>query len=75
MKAPAVVCWAPDGLLDPKQPLISRQGIDELAQLIPDALVLPIDGTNHYTILLRPQAVDQVIDAIVAEPRIASTSS
>ena len=66
VEAPAVVCWAPVGLLDPKQPLMSRQGIDELAQLLRDARALPIEGTNHYTILLAPQAVDQVIGAIDA---------
>jgi pimeloyl-ACP methyl ester carboxylesterase len=61
IKAPSVLFWAPGGLADPRQPLMSRQGIDDFAHLIPDARVVPVEDTNHYTILMRPAAVDEII--------------
>jgi pimeloyl-ACP methyl ester carboxylesterase len=75
VRAPTVVCWAPGGLADPQQPLMSRQGINALASLIPGARVLPIDGTNHYTILLAPDAVDRIIGALDASPSGARTGT
>lgn len=68
VRAPTLVCWAPVGLVDPARPLMSRPGIDELAGLIPGAQVLPMDGTNHYTILLAPDIVDRIIEAIDGLP-------
>ncbi|HEX8967156.1 MAG TPA: alpha/beta hydrolase [Chloroflexota bacterium] len=64
--APAVVCWATDGLSDPRQPLMSRRGVEGLARLLPRARFVPIEGTNHYTILLAPAAVDRLVGEIEA---------
>ena len=72
IRAPTVLCWAPMGLLDPEQPLMSHQGMDELAELIPQAEVLPIDGTNHYSILQLPHAVDRIIEAIESGTHVAA---
>src|SRR5579859_4634704 len=51
VQAPALVFWAPDGLADPQQPLMSRAGIEGLVDLLPRGRMLPVAGTNHYTIL------------------------
>ena len=79
IQAPTVLCWAPVGMLDPQQPLMSRQGMEELTQLIPNARLFPIEGANHYSILLLPDAVDLIIEAIERSSpksvRIAPTAS
>src|SRR3982074_3595784 len=51
VKAPAIVFWAPDGLVDPQQPLISKAGVEDLVRVLPRGRFLPIEGTNHYTVL------------------------
>lgn len=75
VRAPATVFWAPVGLLDPQQPLMSREGVDDLVSLLPRGRLRPIEGTNHYTILVIPEAVEEIADTLLATPSPASAYS
>lgn len=65
VKAPAVVLWAPVGLLDPEQPLLPRAVVEQVAELLPNGQLVGVAGANHYTILLTPACLNQVQAAIL----------
>jgi pimeloyl-ACP methyl ester carboxylesterase len=67
VQAPATVFWAPVGLLDPQQPLMSLEGVEDLVHLLPRGRLWPIEGTNHYTILVAPEAVERIIGGLRAD--------
>jgi pimeloyl-ACP methyl ester carboxylesterase len=72
VQAPAIVWWAPGGLADPQQPLMTRQNIEALVRLLPRGELVVVEGTNHYTILLQPEAVERIAGAIEAQLAAAS---
>ena len=62
-QAPVLVLWAPLGIVDPRQPLFSRKGLEELVKLLPDGRMQTADGANHLTIVLSRTSCQQVADA------------
>lgn len=66
VRAPALLLWAPVGLLAPDQPLIPAPVAQEIVRSLPDGSLREVPGANHYTILLAPDCLDQVAAAVLA---------
>ncbi len=63
VRAPSLLLWAPEGLLEP-QPLFSRQGLENMAGLLPDSRLLTVEDANHFTIIFSRNGINQVAEAI-----------
>ena len=64
VRVPALVLWAPQGLLAPDQPLMSGDLMEEVARLLPQGRLVTVRGANHYTIALAPECLDQMESAL-----------
>lgn len=53
--APTLILQAPAGLLTDTDGILSREEAERLARAIPDARLVTVAGSNHYTIVLTPQ--------------------
>ena len=54
---PVLVLRATDGIFTPDDVMLPRKTADQMAQEIPNALVVDIKGTNHFSILFQPSQI------------------
>jgi pimeloyl-ACP methyl ester carboxylesterase len=62
VSAPTLILRAPAGLMTDSDCILSREEAERLAGAIPDARLVTVAGSNHYTILLsrQPEALGKV---------------
>jgi pimeloyl-ACP methyl ester carboxylesterase len=53
--APTLLLRAPDGLLTPRDCLMTADEAEAMRRAIPDCRLVTVAGSNHYTILLADQ--------------------
>lgn len=60
IKAPTLVLWAPLGLLVPGVTVLTREKGEEIARTIPGSRFAAIDNSNHYSIIMKDQTVNEI---------------
>jgi pimeloyl-ACP methyl ester carboxylesterase len=56
LSCPALILRATEGIVRPDDILLPQAALDEMLSEIPDARCVDLPGTNHYSIVLQPNA-------------------
>ena len=68
IRCPVLILRATDGTLAPDDRLLPDSALQRMLQEIPEAYCVPVEGTNHYSILLQPNpARDGAVHAFLAD--------
>ena len=63
IRCPVLILRATEGALSPDDRVLPESAAQRMLKEIPDARCVPIDGTNHYSILFQPNpARDDAVD-------------
>ncbi|MEW6425599.1 MAG: alpha/beta hydrolase [Bacillota bacterium] len=60
IKTPTLVLWAPQGLVLPGVFVLSREKGEEIARTIPGSRFAVVEDSNHYTIIMKGQIVQEI---------------
>ncbi len=67
IKCPVLILRATDGTLAPDDRVLPESAAQRMLKEIPDVRCVPIDGTNHYTILFQPNPTrDDALNGFLA---------
>jgi pimeloyl-ACP methyl ester carboxylesterase len=68
IRCPVLILRATDGTLSPEDRVLPESAVQRMLKEIPDARCVPIDGTNHYSILFQPNPTrDDAVDNFLTE--------
>jgi pimeloyl-ACP methyl ester carboxylesterase len=68
IRCPVLILRATEGTLSPDDRVLPESAVQRMLKEIPDARCVPIDGTNHYSILFQPNPTrDDAVDNFLTE--------
>lgn len=68
IRCPVLILRATEDTLTPGDRVLPESAVQRMLEEIPDARCVPIDGTNHYTILFQPNPIrDDAVDNFLTE--------
>ena len=68
IRCPVLILRATEGTLLPDDRVLPESAVQRMLKEIPDARCVPIDGTNHYSILFQPNPTrDDAVDNFLTE--------
>ncbi|MDP4727394.1 MAG: alpha/beta hydrolase [Desulfobacterales bacterium] len=68
VRCPVLILHATEGTLSPDDRVLPESAVQRMLKEIPDARCVPVDGTNHYSILFQPSPTrDDAVDHFLTE--------